>query len=1133
MMRRNERSSQRGVPARAGVRKRFIHAIVLISLVLMPLLSGLPAAPAPVSAQQAPSGDVIVVLSDRVIPAQLQQFISSLPVSVAFTNVFTGFAATLTQAQVNVLAQSDAVAGIFPDLPVTVSITDATGVRRIGAPSASTTGVQPAVNATVAVIDTGVQYDHPNLNVVGGFDAFDATSSETGLNCGALTPTQAGLYEDDPATTWGSSAIHPHGTHVAGIIGARGFDNVVGVAPGAGIVAVRALNEVGSGTFASVICGIDWVIGNRAEYGGIDAINMSIQSEANPGPCSNEPWHMAVCRASNDSGIPVIASVGNTTGSQPAAGAYDEVIAVSAFNDFDGAPGGLGTQRPSGCSTNQPSTSDDRFATYSLSDGADIMAPGTCIWSTWVGGGYAYSTGTSMAAPHVTGSVLLFKAANPGASPAQVRNWLNSVSVPQSDPAGLVVPGVSNGEPVLKIGAVPTVPTDKFAITQSFQSSGASSASVTYDGNMSTIWTSASGAPSSAFFALDLGEVKPIGAVRWVFGSGNGGLADSWQIQLSNDNTNWVTIKTRGNASPTNWQEQAINRNARYVRFFFNNPNRDARLGGIAEIEVLPADGSTTNLPAPTPTPVSTAPYSITNSGRSSGSASPLLAYDGNMSTVWVTTTSSVPSSAYIYFSLGSKKPIGTIRYVFGSGYGGLADSWQIQVSNDRVNWSTVANRGNASPGSWKEQVVNREATYVRFFFNNPNRDARLGGVAEVQILPATGSVASLPDATPTATATATTTATATATATPANAYRFSTAGRSSGSTAPSLVYDGDPATEWITTTSSTPLSAYIYVSIGGVKPIGEIRWVFATSGFADSYEIQLSNDRQTWSTIASRSNAAAGQWQTVTVNQEAHYVRFLFSNPNGTARLGGIGELQVYPQDSPSTASEGTVTASPTATATATEPAATETVVPTETATTPPTETSTAEPTTTEEPSPTETATEEPTIAPTETVTEEVTEEATVEAAAVETEVVTEAPVEETEAPWTPGPGLLVADWLVSEQSAEGWRVLDSDPLTDWRTWPGTALPEADLGFDLGQTTWVTELWWLVAVDAPGGRFIVETSIDGESWQVIGERATPGDPGTWTSMPIGVEARFVRFRFINDSGTDQLGGIAEVVFLP
>jgi hypothetical protein len=215
-------------------------------------------------------------------------------------------------------------------------------------------------------------------------------------------------------------------------------------------------------------------------------------------------------------------------------------------------------------------------------------------------------------------------------------------------------------------------------------------------------------------------------------------------------------------------------------------------------------------------------------------------------------------------------------------------------------------------------------------------------------------------------------------------------------------------------------------------------------------------------------------------------------------------------------------VTATPTATAIATEPAATATATGTPEETTVPTETATVVPTATEEPPPTETATEEPTIAPTETVTEE----ATVEVAAVETEAV-------TEAPWTPGPGLWVADSLVSEQSAEGWTVLDGDPLTDWRTWPGTALPEAELRVDLGQVSWVSELWWLVAIDAPGGRIVVETSPDGETWQLIGERPTPGDPGAWASMPLGVEARFVRFRFINDYGTDQLGGIADVVLLP
>jgi hypothetical protein len=153
--------------------------------------------------------------------------------------------------------------------------------------------------------------------------------------------------------------------------------------------------------------------------------------------------------------------------------------------------------------------------------------------------------------------------------------------------------------------------------------------------------------------------------------------------------------------------------------------------------------------------------------------------------------------------------------------------------------------------------------------------------------------------------------------------------------------------------------------------------------------------------------------------------------------------------------------------------------------------------------------------------VDETATDEATVDVAAEEPAV------------WTPGRGIRPVAWSSSELSPDGSVALDGEPLTDWRTYPGTALAESWLSFDLGQVTWVTELWWQVAADSPGGRIVVETSLDGEEWQARAEQMTLGDPGTWVSAPLGLEARFIRFRFINDTGQDQLGGIAEVVILP
>ena len=126
---------------------------------------------------------------------------------------------------------------------------------------------------------------------------------------------------------------------------------------------------------------------------------------------------------------------------------YDEVIAVSAFADFDGAPGGQG---PSRCGN-----SDDTFATSFSNFGldVDIAAPGACIRSTSLGSGYAELSGTSMATPHVTGAVALYLADTHGATPADVRTWLlGPGSRPQTSSQGFSGDRDIFPEPALYLG---------------------------------------------------------------------------------------------------------------------------------------------------------------------------------------------------------------------------------------------------------------------------------------------------------------------------------------------------------------------------------------------------------------------------------------------------------------------------------------------------------------------------------------------------------------------------------------------------------------------------------------------------------------------------------------------------------
>lgn len=157
----------------------------------------------------------------------------------------------------------------------------------------------------------------------------------------------------------------------------------------------------------------------------------------------------AICRVVNQAGIPVVVAAGNEN--QDAAttvpATYEEVIAVSAFADTDGAPGGRGSSR---CGHN-----DDTFASFSnYGADVDIAAPGVCIHSTSLGSGYAVLSGTSTAAPHITGAVALRLAESPTSTPDDVRTWLlGPASRSQNSPQGFSGDPDSDHERALYLGA--------------------------------------------------------------------------------------------------------------------------------------------------------------------------------------------------------------------------------------------------------------------------------------------------------------------------------------------------------------------------------------------------------------------------------------------------------------------------------------------------------------------------------------------------------------------------------------------------------------------------------------------------------------------------------------------------------
>lgn len=258
-----------------------------------------------------------------------------------------------------------------------------TGYARIGAEPGEYADVD------VAVIDTGVDQFHEDLNVVGGFDCTDPQNGEA---------------------NWGHDG-YGHGTHVAGIIGALDNDRgVIGVAPGARIWSFKVLGDDGSGSFASVLCGVDQV---AQQANTIEVANLSLGGQIPPTPLwGNDPVHNGFGIAA-ELGPIIVVSAGNSgidaINSSPAN--YSEsVVTVSALTDYDGLPGSLSA--PNG---GIPADyKDDQRALFSnYGPAVDFIAPGVDILSTTPLNTYGRASGTSMAAPEVTGVLAAWSAQNP------------------------------------------------------------------------------------------------------------------------------------------------------------------------------------------------------------------------------------------------------------------------------------------------------------------------------------------------------------------------------------------------------------------------------------------------------------------------------------------------------------------------------------------------------------------------------------------------------------------------------------------------------------------------------------------------------------------------------------------------
>jgi subtilisin len=268
-----------------------------------------------------------------------------------------GFVASLSDAEVAILKKDISISAIEPDRVIMLSTCFTVTEPRLITWNIQRVGYGNGIGKSAWIIDTGIDFDHPDLTV-------DVTRSKSFVSGNTSASDENG-----------------HGTHVAGIIGAKNNSfGVLGVASGATLVSLRVLDGEGQGTMSSIIQALAYVNANGKAG---DVVNMSLGEDVSS-PILNQQVQNTASKgiyiaiaAGNDNEPANKYSPGNANGTN--------IYTVSAVDSLDNFAG---------------------FSNYG-NDVVDFAAPGVRVLSTYTQNRYAYLSGTSMAAPHVAGLLLL------------------------------------------------------------------------------------------------------------------------------------------------------------------------------------------------------------------------------------------------------------------------------------------------------------------------------------------------------------------------------------------------------------------------------------------------------------------------------------------------------------------------------------------------------------------------------------------------------------------------------------------------------------------------------------------------------------------------------------------------------
>jgi subtilisin len=284
--------------------------------------------------------------------------ISERALKESFAGEPGGFIAVLSAEEANKLSQDENIEAVEPDRIISLGSCFTVAAPRLITWNVNRVGYGNGIGKRAWIVDTGIDFEHPDLNV----DAAKSKSFISGV----------GSAEDE----------NGHGTHVAGVIGAKNNTfGVLGIASGASLVSLRVLDKDGEGLLSYIIQALAYINSNASPG---DVVNMSVGNDEGISSTLDQQVRNTAAR-----GIFIAIAAGNekqlANKYSPGRTNAENIYTVSAIDSLD------------------------NFASFSNygNDVVDYAAPGVRILSTFINGRYAYMSGTSMAAPHVAGLLLL------------------------------------------------------------------------------------------------------------------------------------------------------------------------------------------------------------------------------------------------------------------------------------------------------------------------------------------------------------------------------------------------------------------------------------------------------------------------------------------------------------------------------------------------------------------------------------------------------------------------------------------------------------------------------------------------------------------------------------------------------